>query len=166
MLVIAGCDEMPDRDGHDSDVQAPTSSELTTRTEQNDRAAVIEAYDRFWARTHEVPHEPESEWEESMAQVAVDPQLSTTLQGMRFQHEDGVTSYGHVRSRVSEVEIDADEAVVVDCQDASESGQADLDTGERKTVGVERNPIRARMERDTGDGRWKVAEITYPGGEC
>lgn len=68
-------------------------------------------------------------------------------------------------NRITDVDIDGDEATVEDCQDTSETGQADAETGERKTVGVERAPTRARMER-SGAGEWKVAEVTHPDGEC
>lgn len=167
-VLIAGltsCDTAEDNGGSggNPDLSAPPESNGMTSGE-GEREAIVAAYDEFWVRMHGVPHEPESTWDDAMDSVAVDPQLKITLQGMRLAKERGVTSYGEVTSRISDVDIDGDEATVVDCQDASESGQADAESGEKKNVGVERNPVEALMHRD--GSRWKVAEITYPGGEC
>lgn len=165
ITALTSCDTDPDSGGRNGnpDLSAPSASTGTTSA-KSERQAVETAYDQFWNRMHAVPHEPESTWDDTMAEVAVDPQLKITLQGMRLAKERGVTSYGEVTSRISDVDIDGDEATVVDCQDASESGQADAESGEKKSVGVERNPVEARLHRD--NSRWKVAEISYPGGEC
>lgn len=165
VVVVGGCDTGSDGAvvPTTSDVAAPSA---TSHSEVSERDAVVAAYDEYWVQTHEVPHQPLSTWREGMAEVAVDPQLKTVLQGMRFARDDGITSYGSVTSRVSEVVVNGKVATVVDCQDASNSGKADLKTGEKRTVGVERNPVRARLERDPTDGTWKVAQITFPGGDC
>lgn len=161
-VAFGGCDTAPDPEAPPSSVlNAPTHASVSAQPE---RDAVVAAYDQFWDRMHTVPHDPESTWDDAMAEVAVNPQLKITLQGMRLAKERGVTSYGTVTSRITDVDIDGDEATVMDCQDASESGQADATSGEKKTVGVKRNPVEARLHRD--NGRWKVAEISYPGGEC
>lgn len=162
--ILAGCDTEPTAAEPTEDVTTPTEISPTTPPADDERDSIVAAYERFWTASHQVPHQPESTWDDAMSEVAVDPQLELTLQGMLFQQESGRTSYGEVTSRVSNVEIDGDEAMVIDCQDASKSGQADIETGAKKTVGVERNPVETRMERH--DGSWKVAEISYPGGEC
>ena len=101
-----------------------------------------------------------------MAAIAVDPQLSTTLDAMRRNKTMGLTTYGDVTVRISSVEIAGGTATVVDCQDASHAGQADAATGARKTVGVPRMPVHATLVRDPADGQWKVSQLDFPGGAC
>lgn len=165
LAALTGCDTADGGSNANPDLTAPTVTTATT-SEIADRDAVVAAYDEYWVQTHEVPHQPLSTWRKAMAEVAVDPQLKTVLQGMRFARDVGITSYGSVTSRVSEVAVNGKVATVVDCQDASNSGKADLKTGEKRTVGVARNSVRARLERDPTDGTWKVAQITFPGGDC
>ncbi len=101
-----------------------------------------------------------------MAALAADPQLSTALEAMRRNKEVGVKPYGDVTTRITGVDVQGDRATVTDCQDGSRSGQADAATGDRKTVGSPRIPIHAQMVRDAADGRWRVSQLAYPGGQC
>ena len=101
-----------------------------------------------------------------MAALAVDPQLSTTVEAMHRNKQVGVKPYGDVTTRISRVEVHGDQATVIDCQDGSRSGQADAATGARKTIGSPQIPIHAHMVRDAADGQWKVSQLEYPGGSC
>ncbi len=133
---------------------------------QDERAAVESAYSAFWSRTLRTDDEPEETWRAAMAAVAVDPQLTTTLNAMRRQKQAGINVYGDVTARIQSVRIDGASAMVSDCQDASRTGQADAATGDPKTVGVSRNPVSADLRRDSTDGRWRVAKVAFPGGTC
>lgn len=146
-----------------SDVDAPPA---TSAPAQSERDAVVASYEEFWDRHSRLRDRPASSWRGELAEVAVNPQLKITLQGMRFNRANGITTYGTVRPRITKVIVEGNTATVVDCQDASRAGKADLETGEKKTVGVPRNPVRARLERVTDSGEWKVAKITFPGGDC
>lgn len=164
LLVVAGCnaESQPNGRASNGDLSAPANE---TPTNASERDAVVAAYKDFWVRLRHLEDQPKSEWEDYLGEVAVDPQLRISLQATGFQLEQGVTLYGEVITRITDVDIDGDEATVEDCQDTSKTGQADAETGERKTVGVERAPTRARMERSDA-GEWKVAEVTHPDGEC
>lgn len=143
----------------------PARTDLPTpRPGDDERARVTAAYQRFWATTWALGSRPAEEWEPQLQRLTVDPQRTLLLTGYRTLHDNNFMLYGEVVPRVSTVEITGDQARVVDCQDASRSGQADARTGQRKNVGVPRNPVTARLVRDGGD--WKVAEIQYPGGTC
>ncbi|WP_409496092.1 hypothetical protein [Amycolatopsis sp. cmx-11-12] len=133
---------------------------------QDERAAVETAYSAFWSRTLQTDDEPEDTWRAAMTAVAVDPQLTTTLNAMRTQRQSGIKVYGDVTARIQSVQIDGASAKVADCQDASRTGQADATTGDPKTVGVPRNPVAADLKRDNTDGRWRVAKVAFPGGTC
>ena len=130
----------------------------------DNRAQVTAAYERFWSTTIPLASRPPEESEPQLQKVAVDPQLIQLAEGYRALRDRNLTLYGQVVPRVTAAEVTGDEARVTDCQDASQSGQADATTGQRKTVGVARTPVSARLVRDGGE--WKVARITYPGGDC
>ncbi|SDU12038.1 hypothetical protein [Amycolatopsis keratiniphila] len=140
--------------------------QAATSSGQDERAAVKTAYSAFWSRTLQADDEPEETWRAAMAAVAVDPQLTTTLNAMRTQKQAGIKVYGDVTARIQSVEVDGASAIVRDCQDASRTGQADATTGDPKTVGVPRNPVSADLKRDSSDGRWRVAKVAFPGGTC
>ncbi|KAA9159426.1 hypothetical protein FPZ12_020180 [Amycolatopsis acidicola] len=144
-------------------LSAPSQS--TSPSVQNEQAAIEDAYTSFWTHALHTSDQPEDRWHDSMAEVAVDPQLTTTLNAMQQQKQSGVKVYGDVTARIASVQVTGASAKVTDCQDASRTGQADAKTGDPKTVGVERNPVSADLVRGT-DGRWKVSQVTFPGGTC
>lgn len=139
-------------------------TDLPSSVPGDERAQVTAAYERFWATTWSLGARPADQWEAELQKVAVDPQRTLLLEGYRALRDRNLTLYGDVGPRVTAVEITGDQAQVTDCQDASRSGQADAKTGQRKNVGVSRNPVTGRLAKVGGE--WKVAEIKYPGGTC
>jgi hypothetical protein len=167
-VLLAGCGggSVPARPSP-PDLSAPSQTSSTPNSSgQEQRQTVEAAYTQFWPRSLAIPNMPEGTWQKEMADLAVDPQLSTTLDGMRRNKQVGVKPYGDVTTRISQVDVNGDRATVIDCQDGSRSGQADTATGDRKTVGSPQIPIRAHMVRDTTNGQWKVSQLEYPGGPC
>lgn len=162
LLGITGCDADPGpkRATDTRTLTAPTN----TAPRMGERDAVVAAYKEFWVALQTLDEKPEGRWDEHLTEVAVNPQLRISLQAARFQALNEEETYGQVRARISDVEIDGAIATVKDCQDASHSGVADAKTGEHKTVGIAHNPVRAQLKHH--DGSWKVADIHYPGGEC
>lgn len=163
-VAVGGCDTAPE-DPIVPPASAVDAPPATSAPAHSERDAVIAAYEEFWVRLRYVEDKPLKEWQSYLGAVAVDPQLRISLQATRFQKMNGISLYGEVAHRITDVDIDDDTATVEDCQDASETGQANAETGDRETVGVRRAPTRARMERsDTGE--WKVAKVTHPDGGC
>jgi hypothetical protein len=170
LLSLAGCSA--DRAGAPTATQgspagvgdgsASSPTPAPSRTEQD---KIVDAYDQFWRRIHEASGKPEASWRPSLSEVATDPQLSTTLQGLGLLRQQSLTLYGLETAHIGTVKVDGDRATVIDCQDGSTAGQAEAQTGTRKTVGVPRNPVKATVLRGT-DGRWRVSDINYPGGAC
>lgn len=142
------------------------SSASASASAPGQQAAITSAYNNFWFRLSHADEKPEDTWHDALAAVAVDPQLSDTLKAMHQQKQTGVTVYGDVTARISSIVVHGDTAKLVDCQDASRSGQADVRSGDHKTVGVSRNPVNASLQRDRSDDQWKVARIAFPGGTC
>lgn len=129
-----------------------------------EQARVAESYERFWRLSQAVPHHPVEQQRPELASVATGSLTNTMLGNLEQQRTRGVTLYGDIQSRVSEVGIEGSRAVVTDCQDASRSGQADA-SGQPRTVGLARNPVSGTLHRDP-DGQWRMARIDYPGGSC
>ncbi|MFE0024095.1 hypothetical protein [Amycolatopsis sp. NPDC059021] len=167
-VLLAGCSS--------KDAPAPTSSpnlsapsqahSVPSASKQDERKAIESAYTQYWPRSAQTPHKPENTWHDAMAAIAVEPQLSTTLDAMHRNKGLGLTTYGDVTVRIASVEVVGATAKVVDCQDASHAGQADANTGKPKTVGVPRMPVHATLARDPADGQWKVSQLDFPGGAC
>jgi hypothetical protein len=126
---------------------------------------VKEAYEKFWDVGNAVIKQDPAQWSSQLAEIAVDPQLSRMLGNLKTLASRSLTVYGGTREHVTKIEVAGDGATVQDCQDASGSGQADAKSGERKTVGIPRNPVTAHL-RLGADRKWRVAEISYPGGTC
>ncbi|WP_143086496.1 hypothetical protein [Amycolatopsis saalfeldensis] len=166
-LLLAGCggDDPAPASPPSRSAPSPVPS-APNPSGQDQKQAVEAAYTQFWPRSLAIPGTPESAWRNAMAELAVDPQLSITLDAMSRNKQAGVKPYGDVTTRISRVELDGDHATLNDCQDGSRSGQADAATGDRKTVGTSQIPIRAHLVRDVADGRWKVSQLEYPGGPC
>ncbi|HWD05820.1 MAG TPA: hypothetical protein VG674_25560 [Amycolatopsis sp.] len=167
-VVLAGCSggNAPAPTSPPNLSAPPQTSAVPTSSADEQRQAVEFAYSQFWHSTFHTADQPESNWHDAVAAVAVDPQLTTTLGAMRAQRQAGVAVYGDVTARIVSVQVTGDSAKVVDCQDDSRAGQADAKTGKRKTVGVARNPVTAELKRGSADGRWKVSQVAFPGGTC
>ena len=58
-----------------------------------------------------------------------------------------------------------DRASVIDCQDASRSGEVDRSTGQVQRIGFARTPVAATLHRDS-HGRWRVTQARYLAGPC
>lgn len=167
-VVVAACDS-PGSSGMSpstsSTSASTTSSESATSATQVDRAAVEAAYRRFWVVSWDVDKQLASRWWSLLATVAVDPELTRLYAGTKAQQEAGIRLYGQVMPRPSLARLTGGRAEVRDCQDASGAGQADAESGARKTVGVARTPVSASLVRGA-DGVWRVADVRYPGGSC
>jgi len=160
VIVFAGCASVT--------TATPSSSVRPPATSAGGRNAasdIEQAYVEFWATGNKVVHDDPAGWRSELAAVAVDPQLTRMLNNLDTLRSRSMTVYGETREHITKIDIDGAAATVSDCQDASGTGQADTKTGARKTVGVPRSPVSARMQHEA-DGKWRVAEVSYPGGTC
>ncbi len=169
--ALAGCNTTAGAGPISSATKTPTSSTTapatpTASTSTTVDPAAKEAQDRqaaelVWRRFDELATTiaalPADQVEQAIAQVAVDPQLSRLRAAyvkLKAQHQAG---YGHDISYISWPQpIDGkDTAVLSDCQDGSQSGFLDTQTGNKLTVGTPNAPARGTLQR-TPDG-WRVA---------
>lgn len=144
--------------------QTATSSpdDGLTDQERADRSA-IEAQ---WIKSADVYRTlarlPEGERQSVAAAVAVDPALSLMLRDAQTLNEKGWDTYGTIDHRISWPKpVDgANEALINDCQDASQAGSLEIATGTKKTVGVERALFQGSM-RKGDDGVWRLVQSYF-----
>jgi hypothetical protein len=129
------------------------------------RTAVETAYRRFWTIASAVDSQPPSHWRPALATVAAEPLLSRILDGLTGLHAAGRRQYGHVTPHPTTIELSATTATLLDCQDASTSGEADTDTGLPASTGRPRTPVAAVLTRGA-DGRWRVSDARYLPDTC
>ena len=162
IVLAAGCTA-----GSTTTPPRPTRPPVTptSPSTQGASADIEHAYVDFWAVSNKVVHDEPAAWSSGLAAVAVEPQLTRMLTNLDTLRSRNIAVYGETHEHVTKVAVDGFAATVTECQDASGSGQADAKTGEKKTVGIPRNPVTAHMQLG-GDGKWRVSEIVYPGGTC
>ena len=144
---------------------AAPSPTVTGRLDAVTETAVLNAYRRFWAVAGEVGRQPTSRWRTRLEPVATDPFLSELLKGLAEQQERGAVDFGVVQVRPIIATLTPTRASVLDCQDASRSGETDRITGEVISTGSSRTAFTATLTRDA-TGRWKVAHGRYLQDPC
>jgi hypothetical protein len=143
---------------------APTSGSMDPAArEAADRQAVEAAWAHYWAVYETFESKiPQGRWDSTIAQIAVDPIRAQILKAARADRIIGVVLYGQVVPHPYwQVPINGKAtATIGDCQDASHAGTMFARTGQKRTVGVAHNNIRATLVRGS-DGRWRVKQIEY-----
>lgn len=161
-VVLAGCSQVPPSAPSEQPIAPPPQADARFSGEQRE---VVEAYEQFWSVSRALPQRPSDRWRPEVERVAAGSMAETILHNLGRQREQGITLYGAVHPRISDIRLEEDSAVVTDCQDSSGSGQADAASGERRTVGVARNAVSGSLQRGS-DGAWRVTRIDYPQGGC
>ena len=129
-------------------------------------ASVERAYRRFWATAQAVDRRPPEQWRTVLSTVTGEPLLDELLDGLAEQRDDGIVMYGTVEPRPTVAQIAGGRATVMDCQDASRSGELDSATGAIERVGAARTAVAAVLRYDTRAGAWKVTEARYLDEPC
>jgi len=168
-VALAGCRQSPDTGtgtaAAASPPPTPAAAAVSSAAPEADRAAVEAAYRRFWTVTAGMGRQPVARWRAVLSTVAVEPLLSRLYDGYQANYRAGVGEYGLVRPRPAVVGVRGGRASVVDCQDASMSGEIDTDTGLPRTVGGARTPVAATLVRGA-DGVWRLSDARYLDSSC
>jgi hypothetical protein len=127
--------------------------------------AVATAYRRFWVVAATLAGLPAGRWTSALSTVATEPLLTQVYDGLLAQRTAGRRDYGVVVPHPSVVVLQGGRASVLDCQDASRSGELDLDTGLPRTAGNARTPLAGTLARGS-DGRWRVSQLRYLDSSC
>jgi hypothetical protein len=164
MLAAVGCA------GHVEDLApaaTPASSrpEMATPSTGADSRAVLAAYRRFWEIAQQLDRYPQDQWAARLSVVAADPLLTRVLTALRSRVQAGYRQFGTVATAATVVDLTSGHAAVLDCQDASRSGEIDTSTGQITETGQPRTPVAAALVRDP-DKRWRVTEARYLDTSC
>ena len=137
-------------------------TEAVSPQEAADRAAIEAQWDKFWQVYLVLPHTPDADRQAMAAAVAVDPGLTNLLTDAKTVEQKGWDSYGQIIHRISWPQpVDGKStAAIADCQDTSQAGSIETSTGNKMTVGVERNPLQGALVRGD-DGVWRVQQAFY-----
>jgi hypothetical protein len=125
---------------------------------------VLATYTAFWKALPEASHLSGAPREAVLTQYLVNPALSKISGTLAAADAFHRTVYGEVVLRPLKVTVTGDQAEVRDCQDTSNSGIADLKTGNKVTRGIPRALVITTLVF-SGDS-WRIATIDYQGPKC
>ena len=145
-----------------SSTSQTTGAEVLSPREAADRTAIARQWAKFWQVYLVLPHTPEKDRHAMAAAVAVEPGLTNLLTDAKTVAEKGWDSYGQITHRISwpQPVNGKATAVIADCQDTSQAGSVETSTGNKMTVGVERNSLQGALVRGE-DGVWRVQKAFY-----
>lgn len=145
---------------------APTTAAATddgvSAQETADRAAVEAQWVKSWDVYLAIAATPASDREALVDTVAVDPARANMLSDAGKFDSQGLQTYGALGHRISWPQPinGARTALITDCQDASQSGSFKTATGDKVTVGVQRDHYQGSLVKGD-DGVWRVTEVFY-----
>ena len=143
------------------------ATSLATPSATSEQQRVLAQYQRFWKSLTPISKIPAAQRRFKLAEVAVNPELKSLVEGMSKNDRERQVFYGvqSLHPKPIRVTQDGTTAVVDDCQDSRHTGLADRATMATVTVGVAHNHVVLTMKRTAGD-LWKVAFVSYTATRC
>jgi hypothetical protein len=145
------------------DPPTPSSARLDpVAKEAADRAAIEAQWLKFWQIYNGIVRTPSTERSTVLDAVSVDPIKTQILDAASKFDKEGIDYYGSVVQRPYWVTPVNGQpyAVMRDCQDQSQYGSLYVSTGEKRSVGLERDSLQAGFILG-GDNIWRVQELQY-----
>lgn len=142
--------------------ETSTSTEELSSQEAADRMAIEAQWVKSWEVIAALPHTPEGDRADLVAEVAIEPATANALTDAQTMTSRGWDSYGIITHRVywPQPVNGKSSAVIGDCQDTSKAGSVEISTGNKKTVGVARNNLHGSLIRGD-DGIWRVEQVYF-----
>ncbi|WP_433432252.1 hypothetical protein [Nonomuraea sp. CA-141351] len=100
-----------------------------------------------------------------LANVATQPLLDRMVRGIAALQATGRVTWGNPVLHTFDVKVNGDKASLHDCQDATETGQADAKTGERLTHGTTDTHLVVTFRKGE-DGAWRASTLEQVDGPC
>jgi len=144
------------------DPPTPSSAPSDPVTQEAADRAAIEAQWLAFSKVYDrIIRTPEAERAALIETVTVEPLTTKMLDAAKRLQSQGLDYYGSVIQHPYWVDPVGGQpyAVMRDCQDQSQSGSVWVSTGEKNTVGVERNSLQVGFIRGS-DGIWRVQTIS------
>jgi len=149
-------------------VLAARSSPLKAAwTSPSAAAQVIAAYMAFFPALTAAEPQPQARAAAMLAPYAAQPYLGHVLAQIAWYQAHDELAWGFLTPHVTSVQIIGGQAVVRDCQDASNAWLVSTVTGEviPGTIGSPRTYLVAVLVRG-GDGRWRLTLLAHVAGPC
>lgn len=130
-------------------------------------AQVIAAYTRYFPALTAAEPQSGQRAEAALATYAAQPYLGHVLVQMAWYRAHGELAWGYLTPHVTSVQIIGSQAVVRDCQDASNAWLVSTVTGEAipGSIGSARTYLIALLVRGTG-GRWRLTFLAHLAAPC
>jgi hypothetical protein len=130
-------------------------------------AQVIAAYTAYFPALTTAEPQPEARAAGTLAPYAAQPYLGHVLEQMAWYQAHDEVAWGYFVPHVTSVQITGSQAVVRDCQDASNAWLVSTVTGQviPGTVGSVRTFLVATLARGGGE-RWRLTFLAHVGGPC
>ncbi len=130
-------------------------------------AQVIAAYTAFVPALTAAEPQPRARAAALLAPYAAQPYLGHVLAQMAWYQTHDEVSWGYLVPHVTSVQITGGQAVVRDCQDASNAWLVSTVTSQAipGTAGSARTDLIAVLVRG-GDGRWRLTLLAHVAGSC
>ncbi len=167
VMLLAGCVHVAGDAPRSGPVRPGPAGSGTASGAQLAEFAVRQAYEEFWWVVSRIDEQPPVRWRGVLSLVATEPELSRQVERAKDRAARGVHGYGEVVVHIAAVRSALTmRATLLDCQDASQSGEAENGTGRVLSTG--RAGVRAvgTLVRDREFGPWRVTDVRYPGERC
>jgi hypothetical protein len=130
-------------------------------------AEVIAAYSAFFPALTAAEPQSQARAAATLAPYATQPYLGHVLAQMAWYRAHDEVAWGYLIPHVTSVQITAGQAIVRDCQNASNAWLVSTATGQviPGTVGCVRTYLVAVLTRGSG-GRWRLALLAHVAGPC
>lgn len=140
---------------------SPPSSEISPQ-EAADRAAIEAQWVKFWRTYVDIVRTPSEQRAAALDNVSVDPTKGRVLKDASDLEGQGLDNYGDVVLNIYGIDLlgDGNSAVIQDCQDQSGFGSVFVESGKKRTVGIDHNHMQAGLVRGA-DGIWRVQTLQY-----
>ncbi len=91
-----------------------------------------------------------------LSTVMIEPQLTRVLKRIEEMRNKNLMTYGTVAPHVRSIQINLDNAIVLDCQDSSRAGLIEVNTRQIVNRGVKEGSLKALLNKSP-DGQWRVS---------
>ena len=144
-----------------------TPGSTPSPTAESGYGEILRQYSGFWAALTPASRSAEAGRREMLAKYADDPELTSLLAGMARESAKGRAYYGapDLHPQVASLSTDHATAVVNDCQDATKTGDVDVQSGQQLTKGSPRTSVVATLHMGS-DAIWRVTFISFPSRQC